>query len=138
VSTPPEPPASIRVAATMCLVIAWLAVLRVASVLLLEDRVELPIYLLGFWIAPGLRQGARVWRRWALVVAGLHVLGAVVGMVLLFMGQPDTVTLFGLPWLGATRWTIVLEAVLTGLAGVWLWRNLTNPTAHEWFALDTA
>jgi len=135
VSPQGEPPVTVRFAATIFLVFAWLAVAEVGFALT-EGRLQIAFGLLGFWIAPGLRRGDRVWRSWALVLAAFGVLGAVVGTALVAAGVPGEVKVFGVPRPDVPAWTVLVMLIPMGVASAWVWRALRQPTARTWFGLE--
>ena len=134
VSPQGKPPVTVRVAATIFLVFAWLAVAEVVFALT-EGRLQIAFGLLGFWIAPGLRRGDRVWRSWALVLAALGVLGAFAGTALVAAGVPGEVRVFGEPRPDVPAWTVLAVLIPMGVASAWVWRTLRQPLARDWFRL---
>ena len=137
VSPQGEPPVTVRVAVKIFLVFAWLAAAEVVFALT-EGRLQIAFGLLGFWIAPGLRRGDRVWRSWALVLAALGVLGAVVGTALVAAGVPGEVKVFGVPRPDVPTWTVLAVLVPMGVASAWVWRALRQPTSRDWFRVEAA
>jgi hypothetical protein len=133
-SPPLAPPAPVRIAATIFWVFAWFALAEVVF-LLVYGRVQLEFGLLGFWIAPGLRRGDAAARKWALILAALGVVTAIVVSVLVLTGFAGDIKVFGVSRPDVPSWVVIPWFVAQAALDAWLWRALRRPESRNWFAL---
>ena len=131
-----EPPAELRVIALLFRVEAVLALVGILWALS-ERRLNLNVGVLGFWIAPGLLRGERVWRAWALAFSVAQTLGLGFLSVLAVLSRtPVTVSVYGSPVYELPFWTILLLLVPLAMLGSWQWWVLMRPEIRRRFVPD--
>ena len=135
-----QPPRALRVVAALFALGAVLAVLQMLLGLS-QDRLNLDLAVLGFWIAPGLLRGDRTWRRWAIALAAIQAVA--IGLATPFVvGGSGTITvnLPGVHLTDAPEWVWLVASIPWGVIAAWQWWLLTRPAIRARFnpAAETA
>jgi len=126
---------------TALVVVAWIfiiegiaAIVPTARTLLVEQRIDLNLTLLGLWIGPGLLRGQASHRRWALVMLRVAlVLSAIVFLVVVLSPSVPRIIVFhgSLGSLSRGYLLATIGFVLTGM--VWQLRVLQRPDVRALF-----
>jgi hypothetical protein len=126
-------PAALRVVAVLFVVLALFTVADIVQELV-RGRLSLDIGVLGFWIGPGLLRYQRHWRTWALLFAGLGIVGFLIGAAMVLLGDGlVTVTVLAHRYPDLPGWTLFVLRTPVALAHAFVWWVLTRPDVRASF-----